>query len=109
MLTNFLKFMSDISNNFHKSEENNSKDIPELLGNKENTHGDSDAVNIMTSMGRKSLLYGYLVKQKRYGGKLITPSLQKKSTLRYGFEKIISLSAWVKYHLEFLKSLELIG
>ena len=58
-----------------------SKDITGLLESSENTNIDNGTINRMTSVRRNSMLYGYLIKHKWYGGGgwgvggLMTPSL----------------------------------
>ena len=57
-----------IMGNFHKVDDDNRKDILELLEHAENTPGESVEVNKITSLRRKSPLYGYLAKRKWYEG-----------------------------------------
>ena len=55
-----------MKNNSHKDDDDNRKDILELLEQTENTPEGSEEVNRLTSLRRKSPLYGYLVKRKWY-------------------------------------------
>ena len=57
-------------NNFHEIEESNVGDILEHLDNNENALGENETVSNISSLRRKSPLYGYLVKHKRYERKI---------------------------------------